>query len=323
MSDKIYQLYTSNHCIACTKVIQEIELLNLSNLEIINTDKDSRQPPHNLLVYPALLKQQNLLAYGLDIIAYLKNIPFNKTLKNQVNYNSQHLSDNEVVSLSQQLLKNSHNPLSTSDIIEHLEQLTFDKLNKQLHTDRHKLAFWINTYNSFSKILLVVQPRVLENPFSRKLFFLKKQINIAGEKLSLDDIEHKMLRHSKLWWAAGYLSNPFPSSFEKSLRVSYLDPRIHFTLNCGAESCPAIRFYTPENIENELDQATQVFLKSTSKFNETKNTVIISKLFCWYKSDFGGETGIIQFLKSYKIVPEKSLPTIKYDAYNWIKSNSR
>ena len=70
----------------------------------------------------------------------------------------------------------------------------------------------------------------------RNPLFGKKIIDIAGKRISLDEIEHGLLRHSKVKWGLGYINNIFPSHFEKMNRVSKVDYRIHFALNCGAGS---------------------------------------------------------------------------------------
>lgn len=60
---------------------------------------------------------------------------------------------------------------------------------------------------------------------NRSLFFGERQISIAGKQLSLDDIEHGILRHSKIKWSLGHLNKWFPSAFEKAQgadsRLSY------------------------------------------------------------------------------------------------------
>jgi len=96
-----------------------------------------------------------------------------------------------------------------------------------------------------------------------------------------------------------------------------VDPRIHFALNYGAASCPPIRFYGVDKLDDQLDLATEVFLESTVTFHNEEHTVTITPLFDWYKMDFGNKRGIISFLKQYKIIPNDSYPRIQYGEYNW------
>jgi hypothetical protein len=135
--------------------------------------------------------------------------------------------------------------------------------------------------------------------------------------LSLNDVEHQILRRSKIWWAKGYLSQPFISSCFKKLRVSKFDKRIHFALNCGGKGCPPIRYYDDKAINEQLDIATKAFLFSETEKGTSKNYVRISKLFSWYIGDFGGTKGIISFLKKYEIISERENPQIVYSKYSW------
>ncbi len=131
------------------------------------------------------------------------------------------------------------------------------------------------------------------------------------------DIEHQILRKSKIWWSKGYLSQPFTKPCFKKLRVNKFDERIHFALNCGGLGCPPIRFYDYNSINEQLDTATQAFLYSETSKNEKKKEIKISKLFNWYIGDFGGTKGVLSFLKRYHILNEKENLKIVYSDYNW------
>ena len=100
--------------------------------------------------------------------------------------------------------------------------------------------------------------------------------------------------------------------------MKLLDKRIHFALNCGSESCPPILYYTPNDLNSQLEQATKNFLNSSEvKYLPEKNEVHISKIFYWYKGDFHGNKGVIAFFKHYKVLPEDVHPKIIYQEYNW------
>jgi hypothetical protein len=105
----------------------------------------------------------------------------------------------------------------------------------------------------------------------------------------LDDIEHGILRRSKVKWSFGYFNKLFPSAFEKKHRVDTLDYRIHFSLNCGAISCPPIAFYKPEQLDKQLEVATKVYLSGEAAYNEADNTVALPALMGWFRGDFGGK----------------------------------
>lgn len=50
-----------------------------------------------------------------------------------------------------------------------------------------------------------------------------------------------------------------------TLAVNPPDPRIHFALNCGAASCPAIRVFTPASLDAGLEAAAQAFCSGEAK----------------------------------------------------------
>ncbi len=224
---------------------------------------------------------------------------------------------NDAVELSQQLLHHVKTSRPTEHLLTQLRDFPVDELSKRLRHDTEKKAFWINIYNACSILLLKQNPEKLTSSIEKLFHFASNRINIADRKLSLNDIEHGMLRHSRIWWAKGYLPKPMVSRFEKKLRVAQIDPRVHFALNCGAASCPPIRFYDPGQIDKQLDWATEVFLDDVVTFHNEEDTVTITPLFDWYQGDFGGKEGVLVFLKQYKQIPEDSYPAIKYGAYDW------
>ena len=220
------------------------------------------------------------------------------------------------LSISQQLIKAVKAKQDYSEIAETLSQIKKEELINRLSSDNAKKAFWLNIYNAFNIIMLANDPKVILNRISRKIHFTKKEINIVGYWLSLDDIEHGMIRNSKVWWSKGYLRKPFVSDLEKKLRVKSLDPRIHFALNCGAESCPAIRFYTDETVNEQLDLATRTFLQNEVEYDSYSHTLRLSQLFNWYMGDFGGKKGIRDFLRQYRI-DTPSNTKFEFSNYSW------
>jgi hypothetical protein len=220
-----------------------------------------------------------------------------------------------LIGLSQTLLLNVKSGDSVTTQLDSLaNHVTLADLQTQLKTDGDKKAFWINIYNAFTQILLTNNP---EQYKSRGQFFRSKQIVIAGQKWSLDFVEHGILRHSKNKLAMGYLNKFFPSSTEKQLRVEKLDYRIHFALNCGAKSCPPIAYYDAANIDKQLDIATKTFIKNEIEWDKINNEAYVPKIFSWFIGDFKGKAGIIDILHKYGKVPEDYVPAIKFKDYNW------
>lgn len=195
-----------------------------------------------------------------------------------------------------------------------LESGTANSLAAELNTEAKRLAFWLNIYNAATQSALKVNAAQYKN---RNAFFKKNLINIAGRTLSLDDIEHGILRRSKAKLSLGYFGKLFPSRYEKTLRVDKLDPRIHFALNCGARSCPPIAFYDDTRIEEQLDVATLGHLKAETKYDSVKNTIALPAFMGWFRADFGGKHGIRKLLWERGIVPRNKQPRITFQTYDW------
>lgn len=186
-----------------------------------------------------------------------------------------------------------------------LARIDLDKLENTLNSPEKKLAFWINTYNS------LVQAKIRDNPaaFSdQEHFFKAADQKIGGNLFSLDDLETGILRKKK---------RKHHKAFFKSFRVEVLDPRIHFTLNCGATSCPPVAFYSPERLEDELAAAEQSFVSQTSTYDATSNTATVSELFSWFAEDFGGNSGVTELLQRLNLVPAGTDPIFAYSPYDW------
>src|SRR5687768_3262209 len=128
--------------------------------------------------------------------------------------------DMNYTKLSQSFLYAIRTGDSAESYIHQLTAADIQVLRNELHNDEYRKAFWLNIYNGFVQKILTENPGKYKN---RNAFFKDKQIEIAGEHLSLDDIEHGILRRSKIKWSLGYLNKIFPSSFEKIFLVNKLD----------------------------------------------------------------------------------------------------
>jgi hypothetical protein len=177
-------------------------------------------------------------------------------------------------------------------------------------------AFWINLYNAFVQHHLERDPSLYEN---KRRFFGEPRIVVAGTELILDDLEHGLLRSSKWKYGLGYLPRPFPSTFERSYRLPEVDPRIHFALNCGAESCPSITAYTANDIDSELDTSTRSFLEQSSTDDWDADQVWVTRLILYYRGDFGGQHGIYEFLERYNVIDGGDHPRVRYEQYDWTR----
>ena len=130
------------------------------------------------------------------------------------------------------------------DFKSEIESYSVAQIDSLLVTDVQKKAFWINIYNAYTQLTLKETPQTYQN---RGEFFRAKIISFNDVSLSLNQIEHGILRRHKVVWGGGYITSLFKNKATKVLMVDELDYRIHFALNCGAKSCPAISFYSENN----------------------------------------------------------------------------
>jgi len=175
---------------------------------------------------------------------------------------------------------------------------------KHIHPEKlsenKRKALFINIYNSLTIHSMVHQANIShgqlpDSPKDVVGFWKIHAYNIGGLIYSLDEIEHGVLRSNK-----GHPAACKPQFEDKDPRskvaLSELDPRIHFALNCGARSCPPIRVYTEEKIEDQLKVATKSFLEQEVTVQKTQigsYEVNLSKLFLWYGADFGSDSNAI------------------------------
>lgn len=187
-------------------------------------------------------------------------------------------------------------------------------LLQQLEGDNAKIAFWLNIYNAYVQVLLKNNQSLYQK---RNSFYAARTIEFAGRHISLDDIEHGVLRRSTFKWSMGYIRNPFPPDFEKKYRVNKPDYRIHFALNCGAASCPPIAFYKPEDLKGQLDIAAAAYLAGECAYDAQLNKVWVPRILLWFRGDFGGVRGIRQLLQRHEVIPAGAKPAMRYKSYNW------
>jgi hypothetical protein len=180
-----------------------------------------------------------------------------------------------------------------------------DKTDISAYNRDQKLAFWINAYNAFTiKLILDHYPiksiRKISNPWGKRIW------KAAGQTLSLDDIEHKILR--------------------KELK----EPRIHFAIVCASIGCPDLQpfAFQARKLDDQLNLAARQFFGSSKHFyiKEDGDTIIIhiSKIFSWFGKDFGKtKEEQAAFMHPYlarstteKLKKAKSLK-FKYLSYDW------
>lgn len=195
-----------------------------------------------------------------------------------------------------------------------LRDLPRERLREALDADEARLAFWINVYNAAVQSVLGASPEVFG---AREAFFSAPLVAVAGQRLSLDDVEHGLLRGSRPKWGGGYVRNPFPSAFERAFRVRTREYRVHFALNCGAAACPPIAAYEADRIHEQLDLATESYLGQEVEYDPAAGTVRVPRLLLWFRGDFGGREGILDLLREHDCIPADAAPRLRYREYDW------
>lgn len=149
-----------------------------------------------------------------------------------------------------------------------------------------KQAFGINLYNLMIKFAFI-KVGAGNSDLNRLTFFNSVAFRVGPHIYNFQDWENGFLRQNR--------KAPYALSFQfakddprQSLMVKTVEPRMHFALNCGAQSCPPVNHYTSGNLDYELKLAAASFCESDANvsFDSEKMELRISKIFAWYKQDF-------------------------------------
>lgn len=216
--------------------------------------------------------------------------------------------------ISENLLQAVIDNEPTQQYQDEIANASIADLQKGLSTDTKKLAFWVNIYNAYIQIILRSNPEMYKD---KRGFFKIKQMPIAGMQLAFADIEHGIIRGSQHEYFLGYMQRLFPPQFEKDLRVSERDFRVHFALNCGAKDCPPVAVYTDDNLDYEFDYMSKRYLTSYSEIDNERKQIQTTQLFAWFRGDFGGSDGIRQILEMYDVIPKSPRYKMLQKKYDW------
>ncbi len=121
--------------------------------------------------------------------------------------------------------------------------------------DEARTAFWANAYNKTVHEYLRIHP-VRGNLLLHPRLFTRASCLIEGTSYTANQIEHGLLRGNRR--APLTLRAPLRRGDPRLISApATFDVRIHFALNCGARSCPPIREYTSDGLDQELDLASR------------------------------------------------------------------
>lgn len=157
--------------------------------------------------------------------------------------------------------------LALDHYVASLQEVDITDLNKE-----EQRAYWINMYNAVTvKVVLdhfpvksirdidIASDVLANGPWKAKL------VSVEGQELSLDDIEHRILR--PIWQ----------------------DPRIHYAINCGAISCPNLHnhAFTAQKMDETLDTLARDYVNDHRGIEVIDGEVHASKIYQWFQIDFG------------------------------------
>lgn len=169
-----------------------------------------------------------------------------------------------------------------------------------------QLAYWINLYNALTvRVILKHYPveSILKIGISPGWFSVepwgKKLIRVEGQEVSLDDIEHRILR--PIW----------------------RDPRIHYAVNCASIGCPNLRAtaYTGATADGALTAAAKEYINHPRAVTLRKDGAYVSSIYKWFRDDFGGDdAGVLAHMRKYAAPPlakKLSGKSIAGHVYDW------
>ncbi|KTD23081.1 DUF547 domain-containing protein [Legionella israelensis] len=181
--------------------------------------------------------------------------------------------------------------------IQKLTSLPIREFNQQ-----EQLAYWINLYNALT-IQLILKHWPVKSITSIHIspgFFSygpwdAPLVTIEGQKITLNDIEHRILR--PIWNT----------------------PLLHYALNCASMSCPQLqnKVFTAQNSQELMKKAAREYVNSSYGVKVEPNNLRLSKIYQWYQKDFGAnESQVLKHMAQF------ANPKLKQQLLNHQKSIS-
>ncbi len=159
-----------------------------------------------------------------------------------------------------------------------------------------QLAFWINVFNAG----VLRDARELESAAGVpevEAFFERQRLRIGEHSYSLDDIEHGLLR--------GNVAKPGrkqPPMQRGDPRLEYMpivfEERMHFALHSACRSSPPLRAFDGGKLDRQLEEASADYIRRNVRIERQGAVLFLPRLFRWFAEDFGGDSGIVDFVVS-------------------------
>ena len=166
-------------------------------------------------------------------------------------------------------------------------------------------AYWANLYNAVTvRVIVQEAPANSIREIRPRLWSIGpwgvERVTVEGEALSLDNIEHDIMR----------------PAFEAAL--------VHYAVNCASIGCPNLKptAWRAENLEAELEAAARAYINHPRGVTATPDGLVVSRIYRWFREDFGdSEAGVIAHIQRYAN-PDLAAridanPTIAGHEYDW------
>ena len=167
-----------------------------------------------------------------------------------------------------------------AELDRYLAQL--QEIDPRQHRRPEQMAYWINLYNALTVRVVLANPgRTSIRRMGQGLFSFgpwdDEVATVAGQALTLNDIEHRILR--PIW----------------------RDARIHFAVNCASLGCPDLsaNAYTASNLEQLLNDAQARYINHPRGVR-LSTSLQLSSIFKWYREDFApDEAALLRYLATH------------------------
>lgn len=178
----------------------------------------------------------------------------------------------------------------------------FETLDFEAMSDDEAFAAWANLYNAVT-VQHIVGRYPVRSIRAGYIVGPWKEVKViaGGREVSLDDIEHNILRQD---WD---------------------EPRVHYAVNCASYGCPNLADTALEaaTLNDQLDVGARAYINHARGVTIRRNgTLEVSTIYKWFREDFGGsKQGVVEHLLEYAdddlAAQIRANPKITKHSYDW------
>lgn len=181
---------------------------------------------------------------------------------------------------------------------------TASKLEPSSMDPDDRFVYWVNLYNALTVQVIVNHypissiRRIKPHPFATGPWS-ETLVTVEGQELSLDNIEHDILR------------------------PEFKDSRVHYAVNCASVGCPNLRrgAWKADSLNDDLDQAARDYINHPRGVKVEGGQITASSIYKWFREDFASEGGVIAHITRYAdedlLVQLENLVRVKSYRYDW------